>query len=58
MDPKLFFDPISEDISYETYKTNSVYNSISINRGKLPELDGVDLAIIGIVDPRGGTEEK
>ncbi len=58
MDPKLFFDPISEDISYETYKTNSVYNSISINRGKLPELDGVDLAIIGIVDPRGGTEEN
>ncbi len=54
MDPKLFFNAISDNIEFDNYKKNSVYNSISINRGRLPELDGVDLAIVGLVDNRSG----
>lgn len=58
MDPKLFFNPVSDDIAFDNYKKNSVYNAISINRGRLPELDGVDMAIIGLIDSRSGGEIK
>ncbi len=53
MDLNLFFSPVDESIYDDISSVSSFYKSININSSKLPELDGHDLALIGITENRG-----
>ncbi len=50
MDLKLFFDPVEID---QDKIPSSFQNSIYINQHKMPDYDGLDLALIGLSDFRG-----
>lgn len=54
MDLKLFFDPIELDIDKSP---SSFQSSIYINRHKMPDHEGLDIALIGIQEYRGGNIE-
>ena len=57
MDLKLFFDPISEDITVDDLPSSAIAHSFYINKGQMPDLDDRDIAIIGLQEARG-TEES
>lgn len=48
MDLKLYFDPINEKLSSEEFSSDSLVQSFYLNEDVLPELDQMDLAIIGL----------
>ncbi len=52
MDLKLFFDPIEIDVDQTPA---SFQSSIYINRLKMPDHEGMDIALIGMTEYRGGT---
>ncbi len=56
MDLKLFFDPIAEDIVVDKLPSSAIAHSFYINKGKMPELDDRDIAIIGLQESRGSEE--
>ena len=62
MDLNLLFDSVEEDIVDSLVDINSVGKSITINSYSVPEIDGFDIAIIGVTDVRGskykGDSEK
>ncbi|MBR09507.1 MAG: formiminoglutamase [Rickettsiales bacterium] len=58
MDLKLFFDPISSDIQVDSLPSSAIAHSMYINQGQLPELDDRDIAIIGVQESRGASEEN
>lgn len=51
MDLKLFFDPIDIDVDKAPA---SFQSSIYINRHKMPDHEGMDMALIGLCEYRGG----
>ena len=56
MDLKLFFDPVDLDLDK---KPSSFQNAIYINQQKMPDHEGLDIALIGLNEFRGnGTEAK
>ena len=50
MDLKLFFDPIHKDIATKDFTADSFVQSVYFNEEKMPEIKGMDIALIGIVD--------
>lgn len=53
MDLKLFFDPIDVDVNQASA---SFQSSIYINRHKMPDHEGMDIALIGLCEYRGAKE--
>jgi len=53
MDLKLFFDAIDEKLASEALPNDSLFNFIYVNQHKMPEKDGLDMAIIGLNEIRG-----
>ncbi|MFY0600069.1 MAG: formimidoylglutamase [Cyclobacteriaceae bacterium] len=58
MDLKLFFDPISETIAAEGLSSSSIAQSIYLNKENMPDFDGFDIALIGLMESRGAEEEN
>ncbi|MFT6856442.1 MAG: formiminoglutamase [Cyclobacteriaceae bacterium] len=58
MDLKLFFDSVSADIDISKYPSNALVHSIFINSGDMPDVDGLDIAIVGLIDGRGADEKS
>ena len=48
MDLKLFFDAIDEELASESLPQDSLFNFIYANEHKMPDLEGLDLAIVGL----------
>lgn len=55
MDLKLFFDPI-RDIEISNLPASAIAHSFYINKVKMPDTDGMDIAIIGLQESRGAEE--
>ncbi|UXP34085.1 formimidoylglutamase [Reichenbachiella agarivorans] len=56
MDLKLFFNPIDESLKPESFDSDSLIQSIYINETKMPSLDAIDIAIIGINETGGSSQ--
>ncbi|MEQ8365010.1 MAG: formimidoylglutamase [Cyclobacteriaceae bacterium] len=56
MDLKLFFDSVHPDIDVSKYPSNALVHSIYVNTGNMPDIDGLDIAIVGINEGRGAEE--
>lgn len=54
MDLKLFFDPIDIDVDQTP---SSFQSSVYINRHKMPDHEGMDMALIGLCEYRGENEK-
>lgn len=54
MDLKLFFDPIDIDVDKSA---SSFQSSIYINQHKMPDHEGLDIALIGLKEFRGGSKK-
>lgn len=52
MDAKLLFDKVPSEIVDAEYDSHCLVQAIHINGEKVPELNNIDIAIIGIVDGR------
>ncbi|MFY0625285.1 MAG: formimidoylglutamase [Reichenbachiella sp.] len=50
MDLKLYFDPIEEKFANDEFSSDSLIQSFYLNEEILPDLDQMDLAIIGLYD--------
>ncbi|WP_258105337.1 formimidoylglutamase [Marinoscillum sp. MHG1-6] len=57
LDLKLFFDPIPPYVEIDTSIQGSIGQSIFINQGSMPDYDGLDIALIGLVEGRGEKED-
>ena len=53
MDLKLFFDAIDESLVAEALPNDSLFNFIYVNEHKMPQKEGLDIAIIGLNEIRG-----
>ncbi|REE05829.1 formimidoylglutamase [Marinoscillum furvescens] len=53
MDLKLFFDPISPEVSLNKLPSSAIAHSLYINENKMPDVDEKDIAIIGLQEARG-----
>lgn len=58
MDLKLFFDPIDKEIKIDKLSSSAIVHSIYINQGKMPDIDGLDLALLGLREARGSEAEN
>lgn len=60
MDIKLFLDPVAEECLHADLSNGSFQKSIFINHGKMYDLDGIDVAILGVTDhrTRGGEADE
>jgi formiminoglutamase len=58
MDIKLFLDPVKEECIDESLSHDSFQKSIFVNCNKMYDLDGIDIAILGITDGRLSGEEE
>lgn len=60
MDIKLFLDPVSQACINPELPTGSFQKSIFVNQGKMYDLDGIDIAILGVRDHRtkGGAPDE
>ena len=56
MDLKLYFDPVDPDLTEQKFSNDSFVQSVYINEEKVPDLEGVDLALVGLVETRGNDE--
>lgn len=54
MDLKLFFDPV--DIELDQFPASAISSSIFINTELMPDHEGMDIAILGLRESRGGQE--
>lgn len=57
MDLKLFFDPVEKDVNLDKLPSSSIAHSLYINHEKMPDLEGMDIALIGLREARGAAEE-
>lgn len=55
MDLKMFFDPITIDVDTSA---SSFQTAIYINNGKMPDHEGLDIALIGLAEYRGSGNEN
>lgn len=53
MDLKLFFDPIDESLSSKQFSIDSLIQSVYVNKDKMPDLDQMQIAIVGLTETRG-----
>lgn len=53
MNIRQYFDPIPEFITTQKYSTNSFFNFIHFHGETFPDLKGLQIAIIGLVENRG-----
>ncbi|MBU2885840.1 formimidoylglutamase [Gilvimarinus agarilyticus] len=53
MDLKLFFNPIDASLKSEQFDSDSLIQSIYINESKIPSLESIDIAIIGLSETSG-----
>lgn len=58
MDLKLFFDPISEWQDFKNSAATSMVHAVYLNSDKMPDLEGIQLALIGIQESRGADVES
>jgi formiminoglutamase len=56
MDLNLFFSPVDEALFEDITSISAVFKSLNINTNKIPELNGHDIALIGITENRGNKE--
>lgn len=56
MDLKLFFDPISSEVEIDNSTKGGIGQSIFLNQGKMPDHEGLDIALIGLTEARGEKE--
>lgn len=57
MDLKLFFDPLPESFDLKHQSGSDLIHSVYLNKERMPDLDGFQLALIGIQEARGAEEE-
>lgn len=55
MDLKLYFDALSEQEIQSELPEDSLFKFIYVNEHKIPEIEGLDIAIIGVDDTRGNS---
>lgn len=55
MDLTIFFSPIDESIYTKSYPSNSFFKSIKVYGDKMPNFQGVDIALFGVKEERGTT---
>ena len=53
MNIRQYFDPIPEFITTQKYSSNSFFNFIHFHGETFPDLKGLQIAIIGLVENRG-----
>jgi formiminoglutamase len=53
MDLEIYFDPIAETITEAKYPHNSFFSHINYYGETFPDLNGIQIAIIGLTDGRG-----
>lgn len=58
MDLDLFFTPVDETISDKITSVSSFFKGINVNKGKLPELAGHTIAIIGVNTYQNNDDNK
>jgi formiminoglutamase len=56
MDLNLFFSPVDESLFEDVASISAVSKSLNINTSKIPELNGHDLALVGITENRGNDQ--
>ncbi len=54
MDAKLFFDPVSEELCSSISDPHSFFKNIHVYHEELPQLKGMQIALIGLTEDRGG----
>lgn len=55
MDLKLFFNSVDEKLAEQAFPNDSLFKYIYVNEHKMPEKDGLDIAIIGLTETGGST---
>jgi formiminoglutamase len=58
MDLTIFFSPLDEAIFSASYSTNSFFKSIKAFGDKMPDYKSVHIALFGVKEERGTTENK
>lgn len=58
MDLKLYFNSVDEKLAKEAYPNDSLFKYIYVNDHKMPDKDGLDVAIIGLSEIRGSSVLK
>ncbi len=58
MDLNLFFTPVDEALTDEVGSISSFCRNITVNTHKVPDLQGFDLALIGLTEKRGSGKNK
>ena len=58
MDVKLLFDRVPSVVVDKDFDSHSLYQAIHINADKVPDLDNIDIAIIGVVDGRAIADDN
>ena len=56
MNLKLFFSPLEESLFKSIRNTNSVFKNIRSNIDQMPDIHGMEIAIIGVPEERGTQE--
>lgn len=56
MDLNLFFTPVDEKIFENITSVSSFYKNITVNQATMPNIEGYELAIIGLTENRGAGE--
>ena len=58
MDLNLFFTPVDETLADAVGSVSSFCRNITVNTHKVPDLQGFDLALIGLTEKRGSGKNK
>ena len=58
MDLNLFFTPVDEALLDDITSISSFVKSINVNTSKMPELQGHDVALIGLTENRGAEDNS
>lgn len=56
MDLKLFFSPVAEEVYAEIQSVSSFYKNITVFESSIPDIEGHDIALIGLDEDRGTDE--
>ena len=57
MDIKIFFSPVEEEAYAGIHLSNSFYKNIHANTEKMPDHRGADIALIGLTETRGTSDQ-
>ncbi len=56
MDLKLYLDPVTPELTEQEFSNDSFVQSVYVNEDKIPDLDGMDLALVGLRENRGNID--